>query len=372
MTNQVCLTQILRKRLRIIAYHWRMDQHSVNMADVAREAGVSVSAVSRALGGGKGVSERTRRKILQLSEQLGYVVSPEASKLSSGRTGRVGLVTPTINEWFYSSVIAGVAAELTAAGIDVLIYPLNDSEERRRFFEDLPARRKVDAVINIAFPLTEEEWERLDLMGVHAVVAGIITEGRPSVGVDDQLAARHAVNHLLGVGHRRIAMISSIDPEGAHYSADVSREQGYRDALAEAGIEVDEELVIPAQWGIEGGSQGMDKILTLPHLPTAVFAFSDEVAYGALRSLRRSGVSVPQNMSIIGIDDHPMAETMDLTTVHQSPLQQGVLAGQLCLDLLNGESPDKQIVCPANLVVRRSTCPPAELAIMPFSVPRFT
>ena len=137
----------------------KVGQQSVNMVDVAREAGVSVSAVSRALAGGKGVSERTRLRIQQLSEQLGYVVSPEASKLSSGRTGRVGLVTPTINEWFYSSVIAGVAAELTAAGIDVLLYPLNDSDERRRFFEDLPARRKVDAVINI-------EEQRRNFMGM--------------------------------------------------------------------------------------------------------------------------------------------------------------------------------------------------------------
>lgn len=331
----------------------------MNMVDVAREAGVSVSAVSRALAGGKGVSERTRLKIQKLSEQLGYVVSPEASKLASGRTGRVGLITPTINEWFYSNVIAGVAAELTAAGIDVLLYPLDGSDARLRFFEDLPARRKVDAIINIAFPITEDEWDRLDTMGVQAVVAGIVTPGRPSVAVDDVLVARHAVNHLLGLGHQRIAMLCSIDPEGSHYSADVSREQGYRAALAEAGIEVDEDLVIAVPWGIEGGSKGMDKILTLPHLPTAVFAFSDEVAIGALQSLRRAGLNVPRNMSIVGVDDHPMAESMDLTTVHQSPFEQGVLAAQLCLDMFNGKSPDRQIICPAALVVRRSTCPPS-------------
>ena len=333
----------------------------MNMVDVAREAGVSVSAVSRALAGGKGVSERTRLKIQQLSEQLGYVVSPEASKLAGGRTGRVGLITPTINEWLYSAVIAGVAAELTAAGIDVLLYPLDSSDERRRFFEELPARRKVDAVINIAFPITEEEWERLDAMGVHAVVAGTITPGRPSVGIDEELAARDAVNHLLGLGHRRIAMISAVDPEGNHYSADVGRERGYRSAIAAAGIDADVELVVPVPWGIEGGAQGMDKILTLSRLPTAIFAFSDEVAFGALQSLRRSGLRVPQDMSIIGIDDNPMAETMDLTTVHQTPFEQGVLAGRLSLSLIKGESPDQQIVCPANLVVRRSTCPPSAI-----------
>jgi DNA-binding LacI/PurR family transcriptional regulator len=175
------------------------------------------------------------------------------------------------------------------------------------------------------------------------------------------LAARDAVNHLLGLGHRRIAMISAVDPEGNHYSADVGRERGYRSAIAAAGIDADVELVVPVPWGIEGGAQGMDKILTLSRLPTAIFAFSDEVAYGALQRLRRSGLRVPQDMSIIGIDDHPMAETMDLTTVHQTPFEQGVLAGRLSLSLIKGESPDQQIVCPANLVVRRSTCPPSAI-----------
>lgn len=334
-----------------------MEQH-INMTDVAAAAGVSASTVSRALSGGPGVSERTRQRIRRISEELGYVVSPEASRLSGGRTGRVGLVTPTMDEWFYSSVIAGATETLSAHGIDVVLYPVADQRERERFFTELPARRKVDALIVIAFPLTEYEWIQLDRMNVHAIVVGILDPGRPSVGIDDELVARRAVQNLLALGHTRIAMIACVDPEGSHYSADISRERGYRAALADAGIEVDEDLIVSVRWGIEGGSAGMDALLTLPRLPTAVFAYSDEVAFGVLRSLRRARLRVPEDISIVGVDDHPMAESMDLTTVRQSPREQGEVAGRLCIDLLEENDTPRQAELETRLVLRRSIAPP--------------
>lgn len=330
----------------------------INMVDVATTAGVSVSTVSRALSGNPGVSERTRQRIREITEQLGYVINPEASKLSGGRTGRVGFLTPIINEWFYASVIAGATGVLADHGIDVLLYPIADRAARAKFFEELPARRKVDAIIVIAFPLTEYEWERLDMMDVQAIEVGVVTPSRPSVGVDDELVARQAVQHLLTLGHRKFGMISCVDPEGFHYSSDTSRERGFRSALRDAGVAIDEDHIVSVPWGIEGGSIGMDALLSLPNLPSAVFAFSDEVAFGALRSLRRAGLAVPGDISVIGVDDHPMSESVDLTTVRQSPLEQGRIAGQLCLALLDQSADTLQVRLPTTLVVRRSTTPP--------------
>lgn len=330
----------------------------INMVDVATAAGVSVSTVSRALSGNRGVSERTRDRIREITEQLGYVINPEASKLSGGRTGRVGFLTPTINEWFYASVIAGATRVLAEQGIDVLLYPIADRAARAKFFEKLPARRKVDAIIVIAFPLTEYEWERLDMMNVQALEVGVVTPSRPSVGVDDELVARQAVQHLLTLGHRKLGMISCVDPEGFHYSADISRARGFRSALRDAGVALDEEHIVSVPWGIEGGSAGMDALLSLPNLPSAVFAYSDEVAFGALRSLRRAGLEVPRDISLIGVDDHPMSESVDLTTVRQSPIEQGQIAGELCLALLEQSADNLQVRLPTNLVVRRSTTPP--------------
>lgn len=330
----------------------------INMADVASAAGVALSTVSRALSGNPGVSERTRKRIRKLTGQLGYVVNPEASNLSGGRTGRVGFVTPTINEWFYASVIAGATRVLAERGIDVVLYPVADSAARTKFFEDLPARRKVDAIIVIAFPLTDSEWERLDSMNVHAVVVGLFTPGRPFVSVDDEIVGKQAVDHLLALGHRKIGMITCVDPEGFHYSSDISRERGFRKALEDAGVTVDEDVVISVRWGIEGGAEGMSALLALPHTPTAVFAFSDEVAFGALRTLRRAGLEAPRDLSLIGVDDHPMAESMDLTTIAQSPRRQGELAGELCLALMENAEPLQHVTLPTNLTIRRSTAPP--------------
>ncbi|GAB6856915.1 LacI family DNA-binding transcriptional regulator [Microbacterium xylanilyticum] len=328
------------------------------MIDVASAAGVSLSTVSRSLSGNAGVSETTRNRIRKIAEELGYVVSPEASRLSSGRTGRVGFVTPTINEWFYASVIAGATLVLAAHGIDVMLYPVTDSASRAAFFDELPARRKVDALIVIAFPLTDYEWERLDSMHVHAVVVGILDPLRPSVGVDDEEVGRQAAHHLLALGHVRPGMITCVDPEGFHYSSDISRERGFRVALAEAGHAIDEDLVVSVPWGIDGGATGMNRLMSLPRLPSAVFAFSDEVAFGALRSLRRVGLEVPEDISLIGVDDHPMAESVDLTTIRQDPIEQGRAAARLCLDLLNGDSPLQQIRHETSLIPRRSTMPP--------------
>jgi LacI family repressor for deo operon, udp, cdd, tsx, nupC, and nupG len=336
------------------------NQHQINMADVARQAGVSTATVSRALRDMPGVSEQTRSRIKALADQLSYVVSPEASRLSGGATGRIAVVVPTINVWFFSTMLAGIEGVLREADMDVLIYHVEGAEDRRHFFQRLPARRKVDAVIVIALPVPDQEAKRLDLMGVHVVVAGGQLRDYPHVRIDDNEVAHQAISHLTKLGHKRIAMIRTADPEGSLWAADLSRSRGYRDALQSAGLEFEPQLMITVPYGIDGGARAMDRLLSLRDPPTAVFAYSDEVAMGALRTLRRAHIAVPEQMSIIGVDDHPMAELNDLTTVHQSVEVQGAIAGQMALDLLAGRTTtDRQMTVPTHLVVRGSTAPPA-------------
>jgi LacI family repressor for deo operon, udp, cdd, tsx, nupC, and nupG len=334
-------------------------QPQINMADVAREAGVSTATVSRALRDMPGVSETTRERIKQLADELSYVVSPEASRLSGGATGRVAVVVPSINVWFFATMLAGIEGVLRDADMDVLIYHVEGAEDRRRFFQRLPARRKVDAVIVIALPVPDQEAKRLDLMGVQVVVAGGRLRDYPHVRIDDHEVAHQAVSHLVKLGHQRIAMIRTADPEGSLWAADLSRSRGYRDALRAADLEYDERLMVTVPFGIDGGARAMDRLLSMREPPTGVFAYSDEVAMGALRTLRRAHIPVPEQVSIIGVDDHPMAELNDLTTIHQSVEIQGSIAGQMALDLLHGRmTPDRQITVPTHLVVRGSTAPP--------------
>jgi LacI family repressor for deo operon, udp, cdd, tsx, nupC, and nupG len=236
---------------------------------------------------------------------------------------------------------------------------VDGAEDRHRFFEHLPARRKVDAVVIVAFPLDAAEHERLDLMGVTIVAAGGPDAAYPYVSIDDRLAGRQAVSHLLGLGHRRVAMIATVDPDPPEWITGSTRAQFYHDSVAAAGIEPDPRLVVTVEWGAAHGAQAMDRLLRLESPPTAVFAHSDEVAIGALHSLRRAGIRVPEDVSVVGIDDHPMSEFLDLTTVRQPVREQGALTAQMLLSLLRGEDVDRAVTVATQLVLRGSTAPPS-------------
>lgn len=345
------------KRFRHACYHAAVSSESqVTMAEVARRAGVSMATASRALNRAPGVAEATRVRVFSAAEELAYVVSPEASRLAGGSTRRVAVVVPHISRWFFSALLEGLEAVLRDAELDVLLYHVGDRDDRRDFFDRLPARRKVDAVVVLAFPVDEAEQRRFELMGVDVIAAGGQHATYPYVCIDDEATGRQAMDHLIFLGHRRIAMISTVDPDQA--VAPQARSTAYFSALEDAGIEADEELVVTVDWGGAEGAIAMDRLLSLNEPPTAVYAHSDEVALGAMRSLRRAGLSVPGDVSVIGIDDHPLAELVDLTTVHQPVQEQGEIAGRMLLGLLRGEIVDKAVTVPTHLVIRSTTGPP--------------
>ena len=328
------------------------------MVDIARMAGVSLATASRALSNAPGVAAATRERVLAVAEDLSYVVSPEASRLSGGSTRRVAVVVPHISRWFFGAMLEALESALREADLDVLLYTVGDAADRHAFFERLPARRKVDAVVVLAFPVSEAEQQRLELMGVTIVAAGGQSAAYPYVCIDDEAAGRQAMDHLIFLGHRRIAMIAALDPDAPGWPDRPGRTEAYYSALREAGITADRSLVTTVDWGGLQGAEAMGELLSLREPPTAVYAHSDEVALGALRTLRRAGIRVPEDISVIGIDDHPLAELTDLTTVGQPVRQQGVLAGQMVLGLLQGEDVERAVTAPTRLIIRRSTAPP--------------
>ncbi len=326
----------------------------VNMADIARAAGVSMATTSRALNDLPGVAPATREKVLRAAREFAYVVSPAASALSGGLTRRVAVVVPHLARWYFGEMLTGIEATLRHANLDVLLYCVGEGEGRTDFFEALPARRKVDAVLVVGIPVNEAEQERLALMGVEIIAAGGQLAPYPCVSIDDHLAGTQAMNHLLQLGHRRIAMIDAIDPNESEWPVD-GRALAYLDALESEGIKVDHELFARVPWGSSGGADAMASLLTLRHLPTAVFAHSDELAMGALRAIRSAGLTVPGDLSVIGIDDHPLGAELGLTTIHQDIRQQGETAAQLVVDTLAGKPIEHATVFPTRLVLRGST-----------------
>jgi len=331
-------------------------QANVTLQDIARIAGVGLGTASRALRNAPGVAPATRERVLAVAEELAYVVSPQASSLRLGSTGRIAVVVPHLDRWFFGAMLAAIESVLRTAELDLLLYPVGDLQDRRVFFKRLPARRKVDAVVIIAFPLEPEEQRRLELMGVHIVAAGGQSVDYPYVCIDDESTGRQAVDHLIYLGHRRIGMLEALDPDQPGLVS--RRSTAYYAGLKDAGIPVDPQLVESNDWGGEHGAASMEKLLGLREPPTAVYAHSDEVALGAIRTLRRAGLRVPEDISVIGIDDHPLAELTDLTTVRQPVHQQGTRAAEMVLGLLKGTQFDRAVTMPTQLVIRRSTAPP--------------
>ena len=327
------------------------------MADVARRAGVSTGTVSRALRDLPGVGDDTRELIKATARELHYVVSPEASRLSRGSTGRVAVVVPRIHVWFYAAMVSALERTFRDHGIDVLVYQVDGEQQRLRFFRELPARRKVDAVVLVALPVLTDEAERLDIMGAEVVVAGGRIRDYPHVAVDDHAIAVTAMEHLLGLGHTRIAMIRTSDSEGAYWSADAERTRGYQDALEAAGLAADPAYMVVEPYAVEAGALAMRRLLALETPPTAVFAYSDELAIAALRELQVGGVDVPGQVSVIGVDGHPTAQLFGITTVDQDVEQQGVLAARLVLQTLDGGVGEPVGRVPFRLEARATTGP---------------
>ncbi|MFG2894115.1 LacI family DNA-binding transcriptional regulator [Streptomyces sp. NPDC048248] len=349
----------------------RPSRSPATMPDVARRAGVSVSTVSRTLRGLPTVSPATRHRVEQAAKELSFSISRSASSLVTGRTGRVAVMVPTLQSWFMGAMLAGLSSVLRAADLDLLIYDVPSMTERAAFFERLPARRNADALLVASFDLSATERERLDELGMPVVFVSQQMAGRAGVRVDDVEGGRHGTQYLVNVGHRRIAFVQTDSGKGFSFSAQ-ERVEGYRKVLAESGIPVDESLVFRGGTGRRAGADAVAHLLSAPQPPTAVFAESDEVAIGVLQALRTSRIQVPEAISVLGFDNHEMAELFDLSTVAQSPDEVGRAAGELVRSILENDEADdaRQVVLPTRLILRGSTAPLAAPDTTPAGRPR--
>lgn len=329
------------------------------MADVAARAQVALSTVSRALNGKPGVSAAQVERIRAVARELDYAASPAASGLVTGRSGAVGVLLPHIDRWFHSTALAGLEDALRGSGFDVLLYRAENPADRAAFFDALPFRRRVDALVVIAVSLSPAETAALRGHGIPVVAVSCRIDGLPFVGIDDGAGAAGAVRHLTNLGHRRIAVIRSTNATGSFGAASVNRFAGFSRTMAERSLPVPAEYVVSAPWGMEGGAEAMAAILSTPGAPTAVFTESDEVAIGALRTLRRSNLSAGRDISIMGFDDHSVSDLLDLSTVAQPVREQGRIGGQMALEAIaTGGIAEPEVILPTRLVVRGTTAAP--------------
>lgn len=329
--------------------------------DVAREVGVSVSTVSRALRGIGEVSATTRAAIKKAADDLGYVPSSSAAGLATGRHMTVAIVVPTLTRWFYAETLAGIDEVLRDAGYDILLINIGGRHgERERLFHSALLRKRVDAVVALAYDFTPVERAELHNLAVPVIAVGGRIRGVRSVGIDDAAAANLAVERLLELGHTRIAHIGGNDVAGFNANVPSIRESAWRAALSEHGVIAPSAAVADGGFTLPRGKAAARALLTADDMPmpTALFCASDEMAFGAILAARELGLRIPEDLSIVGIDDHPHAVAFGLSTVRQQPAEQGRIAAGLLLKELGGRGRlARSITAEITYVERQSVAP---------------
>ncbi|WP_405374748.1 MULTISPECIES: LacI family DNA-binding transcriptional regulator [unclassified Microbacterium] len=326
--------------------------------DVARAAGVSAATVSRALSGRGRISDATRARVRTAADDLGYVVSAAASTLATGRTSNVGVVVPLLDRWFFANVLDGIASRLAPRGYDMTLYNMSDDPAQRANVLDVSLRRgRVDGLVVLSVDLAEDEIDRLLALDLPVVGLGAMSARLPVLRVDDAAVARLATQHLLDLGHRRIAHIGYSKDGDPGFDIPSLRRHGFAATMADAGVP--EPAYAPALFTIEEGHRAAARLLDGGTPPTAIFAASDEMAFGALFAARERGLEVPRDLSVVGVDGHEMSGFFGLTTVAQFPHGQGERAGDAVLRSIEegAEPADREL--PFELVVRSSTAAPA-------------
>lgn len=328
----------------------------VGIMEVAALSGFSPATVSRALRGLPGVSAKTREAVQRAATSLGYTPSPWATALTTGRTNAIGVIAPWVSRWFFSAVIEGAQDVLTQHGYDLMLYPFGVDGG----VDAHSLSKRVDGVLALNVPLAHRSIGALRDFGVTIVTLGTALEGMSSVLVDNVTVGRRATQHLIDLGHRRIAFFGDEDDEAQGFPVAVDRHRGYDLALRTAGIEPDPTLVYSTGFSINGGEAAMHRLIAASGgaRPTAVFAVSDEVAIGVLHAARLHGLTIPDDLSVIGVDGHDFAYLFDLSTISQPVRDQGRIAARLLLEQVNDPEHKPTAVSVGCELIRRASTGP--------------
>lgn len=332
------------------------------LADVAKLARVSKSTASRALSGRGSVSLQTKKRVASAAAELGFVASSAAETLATGRSRNIAVVTPFINRWFYSEVIDGVESALIGAGYDLTLYRLTDNnEQRKNLFEYFLVRKGVDAVLALTLFISDEEVQRLQRLGKPIIGIGGRIPGIRTFSIDDVDTTYRATEHLIQLGHKKLVHLGGDQERQLDFEVHSNRLKGFRNALANAGLSHDRDFFADDFEMAGGYRSGLKALSNLSQRPTGIVAGSDEIGIGVISAARELGLRVPEDVSVIGIDGHPLGETFGLTTMNQHPSRQGSMAVSETLAQLGGaldEMNDAHLELQVDLIVRTSTAPP--------------
>lgn len=327
---------------------------------IARQAGVSLTTVSRALNDKVDIRPETKARILAIAEDMGYSPSSIARSLVTQRSYTIGLAVRTIADMWVVQIVPAIEEELRHAGYGVFLsMHYADAEQERRVLDTF-RNRQVDGVIVVSSTLGDDHTALHERFSISTVLISPLkaTSHRYVVCTDEGRAVQAATEFLIRLGHRRIGHIGV--PTWALPGWD--RREGYKRALEAVGLIPDPALIFVGDAHEEGGREGLLKLMSLSNPPTAVVCFNDLTAMGALLGARQLGLDVPDDLSLVGFDDIPLTRFVEpaLSTIRQDTHALGHRAAQMLLDLIAGGEPDAPVVLDTVFVDRGSTAAPVQ------------
>jgi DNA-binding LacI/PurR family transcriptional regulator len=334
------------------------------LRDVAAHAGVSKATASRVLNGSSQVDPGTRQRVLDSIEALEYTPSNAARRLSFGRTLTISVVISFLTRPQAAERLRGVEAVLSDSEFDLVIHNVETVEKRDHALRDLALAQRTDGLLIVSLPPRSEDLRKLSVAAIPVVVVDAhapVVEGLPHVVGDDVAGGESATNHLLELGHRRIAFIGDRFDNPFGFTSSRHRYLGYEQALAAAGVEHREELVTLGAHSRYEARELAAELFRRPQRPTAIVAASDTQALGVISAAHEAGLRIPDDLSVVGYDDIEIADYVGLTTVRQRLFDSGRLGAEMLLaEVRERSATPPTLVLDPELVVRSTTAPPKE------------
>jgi LacI family transcriptional regulator len=335
---------------------------STTIKDIAREAGVSYSTVSRVINNFEFIKPETRERVITVMGRMGYVANQQARSLVGGRSQVIGLLIHAFDSPYIGQIIQGIDEAAAEAQYDLMLYTTHRQKSRESTFVASLTRGLADGLILVLPRDPSAYLDGLSRQGFPFVLVDYKADSDdiPSVSAANFQGTYDAISYLIGIGHQRIGFITGdMETGSAHQRLD-----GYQTALRDHGILTDPALIYAGNFFQLSGLEGANYLLSLKSPPTAIFASNDVMAVGAYEAIRARGLRIPQDVSVVGFDDIPQSAQLHpgLTTVRQPLAEMGRLATQRLLISIEQESgePLGYVELPTELIIRDSACPPDE------------
>ena len=334
-----------------------MPRSRVTIRDVAAHAGVSHQTVSRVINNNEHVLPATRAQVEASIQELGYQPNAIARSMARGRTCTLACISPNLTDYTLASIIEGAESEVRKHEYFLVSSSAPDEAEFSRLMDVLITSRRAEGLLVIN-PYADGRHHLIpeDIPVVFVAASPREDDVVTSVALDDENTAYQATQHLLDLGHQRVGMLTG--PMVEDCSQD--RSTGYHKALAEFDISVDPALIMAGDWTATSGYQALERFLQLSDPPTAIFSQNDRMAIGILRKARELNIQVPDELSVIGVDDMPLSSYFDppLSTMRQDPIAIGRKAAQLLIDQAERrDKSQKHVLMDTQLIHRKSSGP---------------